>query len=92
MLQFLLPLINSLGAAGGAGAAGAGAAGGMGGLANILGGGLGQMAGTPMAGGAQGATQGSGLMRVLSGGGMPSGEAPEDAEAAMPRRRFQIGA
>lgn len=58
MMQFLLPLLEGLGASG------AGSS-----LLTALGGGsLGTAAGTPMAG-AQGATQGTGLFGALSGGG-----------------------
>ena len=62
MMQYLPLLLKGL------------AAGGNGGLMSALGGGdagLGSMAGTPMAG-AQGPTQGSGLMGALSGGGLSS--------------------
>ena len=70
MIQFLLPLLEGLGAAGAAGGLSGGA-----GLMNALGGGaggLGTMAGSTMAGGMQGATQGSGLMGALSGGNFGS--------------------
>ena len=91
MIQFLLPLLEGIGAAG---AVGGGA--GMGGIANALGGlgGLGSMAGAPMAGGMQGATQGSGLMGALSGGspfkmgGQPQGNQEEAASYASMMPKF----
>ena len=98
MMQFLLPLIKTLGASGAAAGSGAlgGATGGLGassgGLANLLlgGNGLGMMPGSTMGGGAQGPTQGSGLLRMLSGGGKIGGKEEEPTQAARPRSRFQI--
>lgn len=71
MIEFLLPLLEGLGAS-------SGGLGGSAGLLNALGGGgaLGNVAGTPLAGGAQGPTQGSGLFGALSGGGMNALYAP----------------
>jgi len=45
-----------------------------------------------MGGGAAGPTQGSGLLRMLSGGGMPGmgGGKKEEAQPARPRGRFSI--